>query len=82
MKILTIPKSMSNQGELVVLPRRDYEQLVADSAKESAKRDPKVDRELALALADVKKGLVYGPFLTAAEGISFLRNRRRQARKK
>ena len=67
MKILTIPKSMSNQGELVVLPRRDYEQLVADSAKESAKRDPKVDRELALALADVKAGKVIGPFSSVKE---------------
>lgn len=82
MKTLTIPKSLADQGELVVLPRRDYDQLVADSVKETVKRDPEIDRALALALDDVKKGRVYGPFSTAAEGISFLRSRRRQTRDK
>jgi hypothetical protein len=29
MKALTIPKALSKQGELVVIPRREYEQLIA-----------------------------------------------------
>ena len=29
MKLLTIPKALSREGDLVVIPRRDYEQLLA-----------------------------------------------------
>lgn len=29
MKALTIPKALSKEGELVVIPRREYEQLLA-----------------------------------------------------
>ena len=82
MKPLTIPKSLSDQGELVVLPRRDYERLVSDSAKETIKRDPKVDRELALALADVKAGRVIGPFNTIKEFMDSLKPKRRSLKSK
>ena len=29
MKVLTIPKTLSKEGDLVVIPRREYEQLIA-----------------------------------------------------
>ena len=29
MKVFTIPKSLSKEGDLVVIPRREYEQLLA-----------------------------------------------------
>lgn len=43
-----------------------------------------VDRELALALDDVRKGRVHGPFDTAKEAIAFLHRspKRRQTKKK
>ncbi|MFH1170899.1 MAG: hypothetical protein V1704_05050 [Candidatus Vogelbacteria bacterium] len=82
MKTITVPNNLVQEDELVVIPRWDYEQLVSDSSKEIIKRDPKIDRELALALDDIKKGRVHGPFSTAAEGIAFLRSRRRQPQKK
>ncbi len=37
-----------------------------------------VDRELALALEDVKKGRVYGPFRSARETVRSLRSRRKR----
>jgi len=82
METLTISKKLASQGDLVLIPRRDYERLVSDSSKETVKRDSRIDRELALALGDVKKGKMYGPFSTAAEGIAFLRSRHRQPQKK
>ncbi len=38
-----------------------------------------VDRELALALEDVRKGRVYGPFRSAKEAVRALRRRRKPA---
>lgn len=38
-----------------------------------------VDRELALALEDVKKGRVYGPFRSAREAVRSLRRRRKRS---
>ncbi|HEY4476493.1 MAG TPA: hypothetical protein VJB69_00665 [Candidatus Paceibacterota bacterium] len=80
MQTLTIPKSLVGKGDLVVLPRRDYEQLVSDSSKEVIKRDPRIDRELAKSLDDIKHGRVYGPFSSVDEFMASLR--RNQKRKK
>jgi AbrB family looped-hinge helix DNA binding protein len=41
-----------------------------------------VDRELALALEDVKKGHVYGPYRSAAEVISSLHRETKRLRKR
>jgi len=38
-----------------------------------------VDRELALALEDVKRGRVYGPFRSAREAVRSLRSRRKRS---
>jgi len=38
-----------------------------------------VDRELALALEDIKKGRVYGPFRSAREAVASLRSRRKRS---
>ena len=81
MKTITIPDNLTQEEELVVIPRRDYEQLVSDSSKEIIKRDPKIDRELALALDDVKKGRVYGPFSSVDEFMASLRSNRRRKKK-
>ena len=67
METLTIPKKLASQGDLVLIPRRDYEQLISDSSKEVIRRGPKIDHELALALEDVKHGRVYGPFSNVNE---------------
>ncbi len=76
MQTLTIPKSLIGQDDLIVLPRRDYEQLVSDSVKETIEHDPKIDRELAIAMKEYREGKIHGPFATAAEGIVFLCDQR------
>ena len=81
METLTIPKKLAKQGDLVLIPRREYDRLLADSF-EKAERDPQTDRAIVRALAEVAQGKVHGPFTTAAEGVAFLRNRRRSLRKK
>ncbi len=81
MKTITVPDNLVQEEELVVLPRRDYEQLVSDSSKEIIKRDPRIDRELALALDDVKHGRVYGPFSSVDELMVSLQSNRKRKKK-
>lgn len=73
MKTITIPDNLVREDELVIIPRRDYEQLISDSSKEVVKRDPKVDRELAISLAEVKAGKIVGPFDTVKEFMDSLK---------
>ncbi len=58
--ILTIPKRIAGRGDLVVLPRKDFEALVRASKKSSPSK--KLDHDLKLALEDVKAGRISGPF--------------------
>lgn len=48
-QIVTIPKSVAGQGELVVLPRKEYDALVRTSRKAAEKEE--LDRELVKSLA-------------------------------
>ena len=73
MQTLTIPQKITKQGELILIPRRDYDRLLARSKPVS-----ELDKRLALALEEVRQGKVYGPFSTAAEGIAFLRSQRKK----
>ena len=41
-----------------------------------------IDRDLAIALAEVRQGKGYGPFKTAQEGIRFLHRKARELKKK
>ena len=41
-----------------------------------------IDRDLAIALAEVRQGKAYGPFKTAQEGIRFLHRKARELKKK
>ena len=81
MKTLTIPKKFVAEDELVVLPRRDYEQLVSDSSKETVKHDPRIDRELAISMAEFKRGEIEGPFNTVKEFMKSLYRKPKHSRK-
>lgn len=82
MKTISVPDNLIKEEELVVIPRRDYEQMVSDLSKDTVERNLRIDKRLNKSLNDVKKGRVHGPFLTADEGIAFLRNYRGQSKKK
>ena len=75
MPVITIPRSIAPQDDLVVVPRREYESLV------SFRRAREVfDSELDEAIAEYKAGEFDGPF-TAKEVVSFLRARRKRAKR-
>ena len=82
MKTITIPDNLTQEEELVVIPRRDYEQLVSDSSKETIKRNPKIDRELAISMAEFRAGKVVGSFNTAKELMNSLKPGYRQPKVK
>lgn len=66
MSSVTIPKKITKGEELVVIPRREYEELL------KSPKEKKVDRGLEKALEDVRKGRVIGPFTNAKELIRSL----------
>lgn len=69
MSTLTIPKTLAAKGDLVVLPRKEYESLVRNATKRLATAKPakKLPAWLQASLKDVEEGRVYGPFNTVKE---------------
>jgi len=72
--MITIPKKFANKGDLVVLPRKEYDALV-HSAKASVtlpKGAKKLSAGLRQALREVAEGKLSGPFDTAEEFMAHL----------
>lgn len=67
MVTITIPKKITKGEELVIIPRKVYEQLLFKI---------ELDRDLEKALEDVKNGRVIGPFSTAKEATKALKSAR------
>ncbi|MEK7480389.1 MAG: hypothetical protein AAB665_03845 [Patescibacteria group bacterium] len=69
MSTLTIPKKLAAKGDLVVLPRKEYETLVRTARANVAKAKPakKLPAWLRASLKDVEEGRVAGPFHTIRE---------------
>ena len=76
---VTLPASVRRKAGLAV-----GDLLEADVEGKKITLTPKsvVDRELALALENVRKGRVYGPFSSAKEVIQSLRREAKKLRKK
>ncbi len=62
MSVATIKKSITKGEELVVMPRREYEELIFANKE---KND--LDKELLAALKEVRQGKTVGPFTSATE---------------
>mgnify|MGYP001617515880 CR=1 FL=1 len=61
MTTVTIPKTLAQKGDLVLIPRREYEELQRGRAK--TKRKPtELDRDLDKAIKEYREGKFYGPF--------------------
>lgn len=67
---------MVKNGDLVVIPRREYEDLLRVKKQRTSKghkkeskefRDPELDRELDKAIKEYEEGKYYGPFRTIEE---------------
>lgn len=71
MQTVTIPRELAQKGDLVVIPRREYEELMRVQ-KKYRKFYTELDRDLDKAVRDYKTGLYNGPFKTVEDGKQFL----------
>ena len=77
---VTLPAAVRKQAGVAV---GDILEAVAEGNKITLRPKSVIDRELALALQDVRRGRTHGPFPTAKEAIAFLHKatkRRRTAK--
>lgn len=91
MNTITIPKNLIKEKELVIIPRREYEKLLA---KQTTKQETKVKRsasfrvpkkhekfyeelnkDLTKILKECEEGKCHGPFETVEAGKRFLESR-------
>ena len=76
---VTLPASVRKKAGLAV---GDILEVSLEGKKITLTPKSVVDREIALALEDVKKGRVYGPFSSAKEAIRALHGGAKRLRKK
>jgi len=76
METVTIPKKLSQKGDLVVIPRKEYEELL--KARKIKEFYAELDRDLDIAINDYKAGRAYGPFTSVEESRRFLKSRRKR----
>ena len=76
---VTLPASVRKKAGLAV---GDLLEASLEGKKITLTLKSVVDREIALALEDVKKGRVYGPFSSAKEAIRSLHREAKRLRKK
>ena len=62
MTTITIPRELVRKGDLVIVPRREYEKLLVFQEKHI-----ELDRDLDEAVQQVKIGKASGPFNSATE---------------
>lgn len=70
MVTISISDKAMRAGGIVVLPRREYEQLLRVS------EPPGLDESLAISLAEARAGKLYGPFNSARALMKSLRTKR------
>lgn len=69
---ITIPKEVTHGEELVVIPRRLYEELL-HVFKSTSSSSTHFNKRLREALEDVHKGRLVGPFSSLEEGLRVLK---------
>ncbi|MEK9175654.1 MAG: hypothetical protein AAB795_03650 [Patescibacteria group bacterium] len=62
MNILTIPKNLIKNDDLIVLPRKVYESILRSAHLTSSK----IDKDLQESILEYKMGKTAGPFKTVA----------------
>ena len=60
--LVTIPRNIAKMGELVVLPRKEFEQILRLARKKYPQFDRDLDRNLDKAIDGVRQGKATGPF--------------------
>lgn len=62
MPIATIKKSITKGEELIIMPRKEYEDLIFSKREKN-----NLDNELLEALKEIKQGKLIGPFSSVKE---------------
>lgn len=70
MTTITIPKKLTQRGELIVIPRKEYESLIEIAEKKM------IDADILESLKDYKEGRYYGPFSSIEEGKKALKHKK------
>ena len=73
---VTIPKNLAKVGDLILIPRREYERLLNGQEKPAKRQLAELDRDLAKSITEYRAGKSYGPFENAKEAIVFLNQHR------
>ncbi len=72
-KIITIPKELIKKGELVIIPRKEYEAILRVLRK---KARTQLNKDLKEALKEVKRGKLIGPFENVKDLIKSLNSKK------
>ena len=74
MQPITIPRKLASGDDLVVIPRRKYEEFLRLRRQESTQKPKnlsevysKLDKQLDIAIKEYSAGKYYGPFSTVEE---------------
>jgi len=73
-QVITIPRKIVQKGDLVLVPKKEYDTLVR--IKEDAEEKRALDAELAIALEEVRQGKTIGPFNNVRDLMKALRTRK------
>lgn len=73
---ITIPKELTEKGELVVIPRKEYEGYLRLLKKPKKKLYSQLDTDLDEAIEEYRAGKSHGPFDNAKDLIKSLKNKR------
>lgn len=65
--VITLPKELIKKGELVLLPRSEYEKLI-----QLAKVQSVLNEDLKQSLTEMKRGELFGPFKNSKDLIKSL----------
>ena len=80
MEILNIPRKLSQKGDLVVIPRKKYEEFLRIQKRQ--KFYDELDKDLDKAVRSYRAGKYYGPFGSVEESRKFLESRAKKRTKK
>lgn len=71
--VTTIPREITQKGELVVLPRKEYEKLL-HLMKSRVRKEGRLDTDLEKSLQELSEGKTIGPFSNARDLMKSIRS--------
>ncbi|MBU2579178.1 hypothetical protein KKA09_03615 [Patescibacteria group bacterium] len=81
MTTITISENLIKEKDLILIPRKKYEELlhIADKKKQTCAQ---FDKDLDEAITEYRAGKYFGPFNTIKDGMKFLKMQKIQKMKK